>query len=359
MSKYTTELRYICEEAAGLTESKGFNDIDEIIEAAIPKVFNFDFPIFDENYRNVLLTKICRRYYTREIGSETVGLWKLRMETRLNEIMPYYNKLYESELITFNPMYDTDLTTSHEGNKEDNGTNSGTEGTNLNITKHNADVEKIVDDGTDRETGGYTDQKSGGWTETKTKQGTETTHDENTTNNDTTITSNTENTRNESGTDWDLHSDTPQGGLNDLDQNYYMSDARKQTHEAQNTDTGTRSDVTDGTVEYSGDGSVQTNETNNDSHTDTGKLEHDVDTTLKKDNERNRTLTSDGTEGHVGSRNTSGTSKLTSTDEYVNHVVGKNSGVSYSKLLKEFRETFLNIDRDIISNLNDLFMLVW
>ena len=47
MSKYTTEVRFICEVAAGLTESAGSSKVDEIIAKAAPIVFNFDWPIFD------------------------------------------------------------------------------------------------------------------------------------------------------------------------------------------------------------------------------------------------------------------------------------------------------------------------
>lgn len=43
MSKYTTEVRYICERAAGLDESKGFNDVSDILDKAVGKVFNFHF----------------------------------------------------------------------------------------------------------------------------------------------------------------------------------------------------------------------------------------------------------------------------------------------------------------------------
>ena len=99
MSKYTTEVRFICETAAGYRESQPYSKVNEIIQKAIPSVFSFNFPIFDENYRNVLCTKILRHYYTREICEEVVGLWKLRLETRLNEIMPYYNQLYKEEII--------------------------------------------------------------------------------------------------------------------------------------------------------------------------------------------------------------------------------------------------------------------
>lgn len=113
MSMYTTELRYICESYAGLTESAGYNNIENVIKKALPKIFDFDFPIFDENYRAVIETKIIKHYYTREISEETVGLWKLRLNTKMNEIIPYYNQLYKAWSVDFNPLYDTDITTEH------------------------------------------------------------------------------------------------------------------------------------------------------------------------------------------------------------------------------------------------------
>ena len=54
MSKYTTQVRFICESLAGLTESKGYDDVNSIIETAAPKIFSFDFPMFDDSYRGVL-----------------------------------------------------------------------------------------------------------------------------------------------------------------------------------------------------------------------------------------------------------------------------------------------------------------
>lgn len=142
MSKYTTEVRFICENSAGLSESEGADNIDSILDRCWNKVFNFDFPIFDENYRQVLCRKILKHYYTREIAHETVGRWKLALNAKLNEIMPYYNQLYKSELIEFNPFYDVDLTRSREGSgtrgtigiSTSTKTNSNTE-TNRNETK--------------------------------------------------------------------------------------------------------------------------------------------------------------------------------------------------------------------------------
>ena len=130
MSKYTVEVRFICETEAGLAESAGYNSVDSIVEAAAPNIFE-DFPIFDENYRLLLEKKILRHYYTREICAETIGLWKLWLNNRMNEIMPYYNKLYQSELLDFDPFADVDLKTSRDkitsGNDSRQGADNGSD----------------------------------------------------------------------------------------------------------------------------------------------------------------------------------------------------------------------------------------
>lgn len=138
MSKYTTEVRFICESYAGLDESVGYSKVDEVIEKSWEKVFDFNFPIYDENYRQVLCTKILKHYYTREIGEETVGLWKLRLNAKMNEIMPYYNKLYAVWTKEFNPLFDTELTREHKldrTGRTDSKQNSETEnnGTSKNL----------------------------------------------------------------------------------------------------------------------------------------------------------------------------------------------------------------------------------
>lgn len=137
MSKYTTEVRFICENSAGLSKSEGADNVDSVLDKCWNKVFNFDFPIFDENYRQVLCRKILKHYYTREIAHETVGRWKLALNAKLNEIMPYYNQLYKSELLEFNPFYDVDLTRSREGSGTSNKTSNNTEtnsGTSKNVS---------------------------------------------------------------------------------------------------------------------------------------------------------------------------------------------------------------------------------
>lgn len=84
MSKYTTELKYL-------------------VESNYPLGMDL-YPIFDESYREQLNKKIIDHYYFREIGFETAELFKRFLNRTLNEIMPYYNQLYQSQLLKFDPL---------------------------------------------------------------------------------------------------------------------------------------------------------------------------------------------------------------------------------------------------------------
>lgn len=251
MSKYTTQVRFICESMSGLEESAGCSKVDEVIVGAIPHIFSDTIPFFDEQYRVPLYHKILKHYYTREICAETFGLWKLWLNTRLEEIMPYYNQLYRSTLIEFNPMYDVDLTTVHDKSGNDSATNNG------NVTE----------------------TSSGNGTQTGTSNG--------------------------STTNKNKYSNTPQGALDNVENGTYLTDARV----IEQTD----NDSTNSNSNYTG----------------------------------NRNVTN------------SNTATVNNTEHYMQTIVGKNGGASYSKRLIEFRQTFLNIDKMIINELSDLFFNLW
>lgn len=70
------------------------------IKALIDNNFDFEldsYPIFDEDYRSTLNNNILNHYYMNEIGFETAGLFRFYLKQKLNEIMPYYNVLYEQQ----------------------------------------------------------------------------------------------------------------------------------------------------------------------------------------------------------------------------------------------------------------------
>jgi hypothetical protein len=142
MSKYTTEVRFICESKSGLEVSGGSSDVDKIIANSWSKIFTSKVTFFDEKYRSVLCQKILKHYYLREICSETVGIWTLWMNTRLEEIMPYYNQLYESAKIEFNPMHDVNLTREHKRteNEEASGNRTSTSTANSNSTSNGKEL---------------------------------------------------------------------------------------------------------------------------------------------------------------------------------------------------------------------------
>lgn len=335
MSKYTTQVRFICETAAGLSESEGQTSVKQIIAAAIPSVFDFDFPIFDESYRNVLETKILKHYYTREIGLETVGLWKLKLDTKLNEIMPFYNQLYKSELIEFNPMYDVDLTRDHTLNRSEQTEQTGTEtadatkngtvdtttsGTKTGTSRENIDVSENQE----------TEQNSKSDTDIKNTTG-----------------STSEETATGTKTHYDKYSDTPQGSLQNVQNDTYLTNARMVNDNDTQTGKTTVSGSDTSTGSTTADTSTTTNSTSETTHTGntTDETSGTQNTTSADTEKRNTTQTAN--------------KELTSLDDYLEHVKGKNGGVSYSTMLNEFRTTFLNIDMQVINELSDLFMNLW
>lgn len=143
MSNYTTQVRYICETFAGLTESAGVNDVNRIVETAAPKIF-MNFPIWDEEYRLTLETKILKHFYLREIAHETVGLWRLRLDTRMNELMPVYNKMYTAVSQEFNPLFDVDITREHDGSSTDKSNSTGNSVNKYSETPQGS-IQNVVD----------------------------------------------------------------------------------------------------------------------------------------------------------------------------------------------------------------------
>ena len=247
LSKYTTEVRFICESKSGLNTSKGGYSVDEIVSKSWDKIFTTGVKFFDEDYRKIICSKILKHFYLREIGAETYGVWQLWMNTKLEEIMPYYNQMYESCNLKFNPFHDVDLTRTHEGkgNTISNGDNRSLSNSSIS----NGSNEHY------------------------------------------------------NGTNRDLYSDTPQGALTGVENETYLTNARKNINE---------------------------NTTTTSSNTNTINNETNVNKT-----------------------------EANTTDEYIEKVIGKQGSKDYSSLLKEYRETFLNIDMMIIEEFNGLFLNLW
>lgn len=89
--------------------------LSEIRDTDPHEMFGLDgYPIYDELYRPVLNQKIIDHFWTREIGVETLSLFRHKLRTFMNIQMPYFNKLYESELLKVDPLTSQRIETLRE-----------------------------------------------------------------------------------------------------------------------------------------------------------------------------------------------------------------------------------------------------
>lgn len=307
MSKYTTEVRYICEQKAGLQESVGFNNINSVLDKSWDKIFTTNWEIFDESYRKILCEKILRSYYTREICAETVGLWQLWLDSTLCEIMPMYNQLYKTTIYEFNPLYNTDMTTTFTktvtGN--DSKTTTGNNNTWNDVSNYNKNTK--TDD--------YI-VKDSSKTESTSKGNT-----------------NSESSNNDTSAETNKFNDTPQGGVKGIESGNYLTDIRMISR----TGTTTNSSDENSTSSLNG---TYTNENLN------------KGTTVNEGTNRSNT-------SERGTTNASETGTSETTETWTEKVMGKNNGENYGQLLVEFRKSIINIDKMIIDELKPLFMQLW
>lgn len=256
MASYTMQLREYLE-SFSYNQNKSHR---ETIEFGRKKLFDFNYPIFDESYRKVFETHFIRRFYMREIGFETEGLFKFQLETWLLIHMPYFNKMFESELIKFDPLINSEKTGKHtKKNDIDQKQNTNTKGDTKTKSNDKTNTTTIDDDFTRI-----------------------------------------------------IESETP--------------DSRLQL---------TANDG-EGVIEYASkiiENTDNDKTTNNSQSSSDGSTDSEVDT--KSD------------------------AKINEVEDYIEHRIGKIGTVTYSKMLQEYRQSFIRIEKTIFDEMEQLFMLVY
>lgn len=103
-------------------------ELKNVISACDGDIGLKDYPIFDESHRGVLNKKIIDHYWNMEIGIASIDDWRFVLNRTMREIMPKYNQLYKSELLTFNPLITMDMkmVTDALANTERESTTDGT-----------------------------------------------------------------------------------------------------------------------------------------------------------------------------------------------------------------------------------------
>lgn len=114
-----------------------------------------DYPIFDESYRDGLNTKIINHFLMREIAHETIELFVHRLNTKMREIMPYYNQVFlaikQGEGIDPFESYNTesssttktsgDATSTNEATSKSDGKGASTSNSTTRASEHPYDYD--------------------------------------------------------------------------------------------------------------------------------------------------------------------------------------------------------------------------
>lgn len=378
MAKYTTELRTIMESMYNNMHNP-YPDVNAVIEATRANIFNFDYPIWDEAYKPVLESKILKHYYMREIGLETYGYWKLRLEVKMQEIMPYYNQLYLSTEQEY------DMLTDYREVREHHGTGSTTDTGTLdrNGTDTESGTLKNTVTGTENLTGKDIQSKETDVTSKDTGSGNKTGTDDKTVKetigndgtNHTVSSSDTTTTGKENGTN-DLdsntdraYSDTPMNNIANVQDLEYLTNYTNQIQKDQTTTSKTSNGTSK--TDYTEDGDFSnsttrdltdtgdTTETYSDTKDHTGKTTESG--AVDKTQEITKSETTDQTTGN--NRTSKGTETKdyagTSKTDWTEIVYGKTPGRLYPEMIEAFRKAIINIDLMIIEELSDLFMGVY
>lgn len=293
--EYTTELRSFFE---NLPENADTSiPHRQVIENGRKRLFDFEYPIFDENFKKVFETDFIRNFYIRQIGFETFGLFKFQLETWLLINMPYYNKLFESELLQYDPLTNAkmDVTHNKKNDKKQNDTRSSTEQIN----------------------------RTGNTSTNDTSNMTGTSESESTRNDDATVTDNNFNR--------ELESITPDGRLSITPNADGSGVIEYANNIKENKETNSKTSSVDGTE--------TSNQTSNVTNTNTGSA--------------------NVTDNVTDTKNDSVVSSINDIEDFIQHRTGKIGVQSYAKLVQDYRAALLRIERDIFKEMNQLFMLVY
>lgn len=382
MAIYTTQLRSIVEQCQ--TEAHvGPDDFT----CAYARLGLNDYPIFDESYRQTLNDKIIRHYYFCEIGDETVARFRWHLRATMWEQMPYFNQLYQSLNLVTDPLTNVHYTYSEAiaENVSEEGTESrsGTVNRDIDVTEtHTGDDVTEAAKGTttteELEHGHtVTDALQHGKTETETLQHGHVVDDSQVTNygrTQATVNGGSDQTLDGKTSEREIKSDTPMnqitaGGVEALNYATEVTYTDREGTRAGTTTYGGTTNVTYGGADSTTDRTVNSGtdttttgttgtdtSTTTNAGTDTTTTTTDgADTTTLTHGEVVTTVTNDDTETSATGTDTRETDRdLTRDHERMGY-----TNVSQSRLLEEFRKTFLNVDLRVIESVSKCFFGLW
>lgn len=282
------------------------------IQYAHPLIFNFEYDFWDGHYKVKFQRKFVEHYFSRELGLDTPAMFQFQLKSTLDLIMPYYTKLFESEMLSFKPFEDMNIVEvlHRENDKNKNGTETNDDTSTGSQTAHNTQSGTVSDKdtGTDTTTNTGTQKDAGSKTSTDTVN--------------------------------KLHvnefSDTPQAMLQNKPGSIYLTTRTTDTDD----DTDAYTDTTNNTRTDDLTQKLQYGKT----HLQTVDLNNDGTNSYNSSNNRNKTI--------------SGVEKA--IEEYTRTRSGATGKYTYMQLLEQYRNTFLNVTRMLIEapEIKSLFMFI-
>lgn len=334
------------------------------INELITRHFDFNlhnYPIFDENYREVLNRKILNHYYFREIGQETPDRFNFMLGTKMDEIMPYYNQLYMSTLIEYDPLASSYFQEIRNAHRDEN-TKSKRENSHA-IIENVGDVTTNITENSSNQTYEQTGTGNENGTDIETINSTSTTTNDLTTKVSSTTDGTGENdTR---GTKTTIFSDTPQtpieenitynadGSITYNSKSYATTITNENTSQHDETTTheeGESTSTNTGTVKVDGES--------------TRNLTHNLDTNSTD----NRNISNEETQKSTEQKNIARNENYadnTKDNKYLKEKMKESAfykgrqGFSPADLIQKYRNVLINVDLQVINELETLFMGVF
>lgn len=110
----------------GVKEEDDYAKIKDLAKEGRTTIFNFDYPLSQYINKEQFETQILNHYLMRRIGFDTVTAFRIQLDVKLNEIMPMYNKMFDS--LENWSIFEDGETTIREGteNRTNESTNTST-----------------------------------------------------------------------------------------------------------------------------------------------------------------------------------------------------------------------------------------
>lgn len=126
----------------GDKEEDDYAKIKDLAKEGRSTIFNFEYPLSSNINKEQFETQILNHYLMRRIGYETVTAFRIALDVKLNEIMPMYNKMFDS-LENWN-IFEDGETTIREGTE--NRTNESTNISNNTLENESNTTNEDIQD---------------------------------------------------------------------------------------------------------------------------------------------------------------------------------------------------------------------